>query len=473
MKVSEKEKKLNAVTGCSNYPGRGASGFCLGEYVRRACHTALAALVVAVTIAGPAVADGVVQDATLRALAEAIEQVKARYAGAVDEQKLVADAIRGMVQGLDPYSDYLEPEAYLELKQDNGGRFGGLGMEVGLDAGAVRVVSTFEGSPAFQAGLRPGDLITRLNETSVEGLTLDQAIQRVRGEPDTSIALTVLRKGDIEPRVVTLKRAIIDSRSVKSALLGSGYGYIKITHFNQRTADSMLTALAEMARQNGGALKGILLDMRDNPGGLLKSAVAVASVFLPDETLVVYTESATAQSRMRLQTSEQQYLHSSRREYLKQLPDLKSVPVVVLVNSGSASAAEIVAGALQDHRRATVAGTQTFGKGSVQVLVPLADGAALKLTTAYYFTPDGRRIQGKGVTPDHVIEQPAVDAVAGVKPAAPETKAVKAGDAACATAELFDAQDAALLLAVPGNSDDCQLGRAMELLRHLPLLARN
>ena len=410
----------------------------------------------------------------MRAVAEAIKQVKAKFVGAIDEQKLAADAIRGMIQGLDPFSDYLEPEAYRELKQDNGGKFGGLGMEVGMEAGAVRIVSTFEDSPAFRAGLRPGDLITRLNDVSVEGMTLDQAIQRARGEPDTSIALTVLRSGDNEPRVMNLKRAIIQSRSVKSALLGSGYGYLRITHFNQRTADSMLTALVDMARQSGSDLKGVLLDLRDNPGGLLKSAVAVSSVFLPDESLVVYTEASAAESRMRLQTSEAQYLHASRAEYLKQLPDLKTLPLVVLVNSGSASAAEIVAGALQDQRRATVVGTQTFGKGSVQVLLPLADGAALKLTTAYYFTPNGQRIQGKGVTPDQVIEQSVIDTAAGVKPTALESKSVKAGESAgCVTPGAPGTQDAALSRALPGSGDDCQLGRAMELLRRLPVLAHS
>lgn len=422
---------------------------------------------------GPAAADGAAQDVTLRALAEVIEQVKARYVGSVDDQKLIADAIRGMLKGLDPYSDYLEPEAYREVKQDNSGRFGGLGMEVGLEAGAVRVISTFEDSPALSAGLRPGDLIIRLDDVGVEGLTLDQAIQRARGEPDTNIALTVLRNGD-KPRVVTVKRALIQSRSVKSALLGSGYGYIRITHFSQRTADSMLTALAEMVRQSGGGLKGVLLDLRDNPGGLLKAAVAVSSVFLPEDTLVVYTQAAAAESRMRLRTSEGQSLPASQAQYLKQPADLKNLPLVVLVNSGSASAAEIVAGALQDHRRATVAGTRTFGKGSVQVLVPLADGGALKLTTAHYFTPNGRRIQGEGVVPDEVIEQPASDRTAAVKPAALEAKSVNVGESAvCAMQDVLGEQDLALLMAIPGTGDDCQLGRAMELLRHLPVLARS
>ncbi len=427
----------------------------------------------AFTCASPAFADATTQDATLRALAEAIEQVKAKYVGAVDERKLAADAIRGMLQGLDPYSDYLEAEAFSELKQDNGGRFGGLGMEVGMESGAVRIVAAYEDAPAFQAGLRPGDLIFRLDEVNVAGLTLDQAIQRVRGEPDTNIALTVLRKGDAEPHVVNVRRAIIQSRSVKSALLDSGYGYVKITHFSQHTADSMLSTLVEMDRRSGSGLKGVLLDLRDNPGGLLKSAVAVSSVFLPDDSLVVYTEAAAAESRMRLQTSEWEYLRSSRMEYLGKLPDLKLLPLVVLVNSGSASAAEIVAGALQDHRRATVAGTQTFGKGTVQVLLPLANGAAIKLTTAYYLTPNGQRIQGRGVTPDRVIDRGVADLAAGVEPVAEETKSAGVADATCAMPESLGAHDAALLAAIPGNNDDCQLGRAVELLRRLRVLARN
>jgi carboxyl-terminal processing protease len=223
-----------------------------------------------------------------------------------------------------------------------------------------------------------------------------------------------------------------------------------------------------MDRHSGSGLKGALLDLRDNPGGLLKSAVAVSSVFLPDDSLVVYTEALAKESRMRLQTSENRYLQSSRADDRDHLPDLKTLPLVVLVNSGSASAAEILAGALQDHHRAFVVGTQTFGKGSVQVLLPLADGAALKLTTAYYLTPNGQRIQGKGVTPDKIIEQRA----AGTKQG-PEAKAVKAGESACAMPDAVGVQDADSLMAIAGNGDDCQLGRAMELLRHLRVLARS
>jgi carboxyl-terminal processing protease len=417
----------------------------------------------------PGFAEPVLQDPALRALSEAIAQVRAKYVGTVDDQKMVADAIRGIVQGLDPYSDYLEPASYGELRQDNSGKFGGLGLEVRLDAGVVRVVSTFEDSPASRAGLKPGDLITRLNGTSVEGMTLDQAIQRARGAPDTSVALTVLSKGEAEPRVLTLKRAIIQSHSVNSSLLGSGYGYVRIGHFDQRTAESTLAALAGLHRQSGGSLKGLLIDLRDNPGGLLKSAVAVSSLFLPQDSLVVYTESAHAESRMRLRASENHFRVDGRDE-TELLSDLRTLPMVVLVNSGSASASEILAGALQDHHRATVVGTQTFGKGTVQVLLPLAGGAALKLTTAYYFTPNGRRIQGKGVTPDTVIDQLAIDTATGIMPAVHGKASGAMPSAACGKAA--DASVGAGTLG-PALADDCQLQRALEFLRLLPVLAKS
>ncbi len=462
---------MNAVIGLLNHPRRAPDQPHIRHW-RKMCRLVLCILFINIANSELSRADEPPQDATVRALSEVVKQIKAKYVGTIDDRKLTADAIRGMMQGLDPFSDYIDPEAYSELRRENGGKFTGLGMEVEMEAGAVRVVSTFDDSPAFQAGLRPGDLITRLNETSVEGMTLSQAIQRVRGEPDTSIALTVLRQGDTEPRVMKLTRAIIRSRSVKSTVLGKGYGYIRIEHFNQRTAESMMSALADMARHSDGALKGILLDLRDNPGGLLKSAVAVSSAFLPEDTLVVYTEAAAVESRMRLKTSESQSLHATDAEIRKLLPDLKTLPLVVLVNGGSASAAEIVAGALQDHRRATVVGTQTFGKGSIQVLLPLQDGAALKLTTAYYFTPNGQRIQGIGLTPDKTIDQPAVALAINLKDVVSETTTDKAGGPnTCAAWDMLGAQDAALLKATSDYADDCQLGRAMGLLRELTTLA--
>lgn len=421
-------------------------------------------------VCGTALAEPPAQDPAVRAFAEAIQQIKSKYVGPVDDQKLVGDALRGIVQGLDPYSDYLDPQAYGELRQDNSGRFGGLGLEVGMEAGAARVVSTFEDSPASRAGLKPGDLITRLDDTSLAGLTLEQTIRRARGAPDTSIVLTVVRSGQPQPLMFTVKRAIVQSRSVNSALLGAGYGYLRISGFNQRTAASVLAALTDLYRQSGGSLNGLLIDLRDNPGGLLKSAVAVSSFFLPDHSLAVYTEAAAADSRMRLYTSDTQF-QLLPDEKLKQSPDLKSelktVPLVLLVNSGSASAAEILTGALQDYRRATIAGTQTFGKGSVQVLVPLADGAALKLTTAYYFTPKGTRIQGRGVAPDTLIDTAALDAAGAIKPASHATNPPAVTQPVCATSgRLPDAL-------IPAGGEDCQLQRAVELLRHLPVLARS
>lgn len=424
-----------------------------------------------------AAGDETAPDDALRAFAAVLDQIKSRYAGPADERKLIADAISGMIQGLDPYSDYLDPEAYRQLRQETAGRFGGLGIEVGMAGDAVRVISAFEGSPAWRAGLQPGDLITRLGEISVAGLTLEQAIQYARGEPDTSIALTVMRGRDAAPRIVTVKRAIIQSRSVKSEPVDPGYAHLQISHFHQHTAEKMIGALAGMWQN--GSLKGIVLDLRDNPGGLLKAAVAVAAAFLPEDTLVVYTEGATEQSRMRLPAKAE---HDPRAG-AEGMPEglslaLKSVPVVVLVNGGSASAAEIVAGALQSHRRAIVVGTQTFGKGSVQVVVPLIDGAALKLTTAYYYTPDGRRIEDRGVTPDIVVEQ-AVNGVAGGR-AAEEAHPIKAVHAACAPplpAESHGTTEAADALATTGNTGtmngDCQLHRALELLRKLPVLVQS
>lgn len=396
----------------------------------------------------------------LREFAEAYDQIKSRYADPLDGRKLVDDAIRGMVSALDPYSDYLDPGAYDELLQETRGVFGGLGMEVSLDKGAVKVISAFEDSPAFHAGLQTGDLITRLGETDVAGLTLEEAIRHARGEPGSSIALTVLRSGDAHPRIVMVRRAIIQARSVKFAWIDTACLYLKITHFHKHTAEKMLAALAG-AYQQAGALQGVVLDLRDNPGGLLNAAVAVSAAFLPEDALVVYTESASVHSRIRLVAKP--VYGAGGKDYSKTLhAALKSVPLVVLVNGGSASAAEVVAGALQSHDRATIVGTRTFGKGSVQIVVPLSDGAALKLTTAYYHAPDGRRIQGDGLIPDITVEQPSFAPTA----------------AACGEPALNGASPSKDL---PGGSvpngvpeeADCQFERALEFLRHLRILVQN
>jgi carboxyl-terminal processing protease len=402
-------------------------------------------------VAAPA--DEASESDAVRAFAEAYRQLKSRYAEPLDDRKLVADAIRGMVGGLDPFSYYLDAEAYDGLRQESAGTFGGLGMEVSMEKNAVRVIAAIEDSPAMRAGLQPGDLITRFDDRSVEGMTLEQAIQQARGEPDTSIALTVLR-GDAEPRVVTLKRAVIQSRTVRTAAIDPSYAYFQVTYFNKQTPERLLAAIAA-AYEKSGVLKGVVLDLRDNPGGVLRAGVGVASLFLPEGATIVTTQSASEESRMRFAAREVR--GPNGEDYSKVLGNaLKTVPLVVLVNGGSASAAEIVAGALQSHKRATVVGAKTFGKGTVQVVLPLENGAAMKLTTAYYFTPDGRRIQGSGVAPDI-----AVDAAGTGAPVA-------------ATACMQQAAGASPATTLPAASrDDCQLERAVEILRKPPVLVRS
>jgi carboxyl-terminal processing protease len=425
--------------------------------LRKCRHTATKSILVGVAlaiaqIAPLAAADPAEKFDAIREFSEVYEQLKSRYVEGLDDKKLVASAIKGMLSTLDPFSDYLEPEAYAELRQETGGVFGGLGMEVALVKGGVKIISALEDSPASRAGLQVGDLITQLGETRVEGLTLEQAIQHARGAPDTSIALTVLSIGDAKPRVVTVKRAIIQARSVKAAVMDNGVFYLKITHFHKQTAENMLAALTA-AYQQSGELRGVVLDLRDNPGGVLKSAVAVSSAFLPEDSLVVYTDSASEQSRMRLVTKPLVPAGAG------QVPEglraaLQEVPVIALVNGGSASAAEIVAGALQSYGRATILGTKTFGKGSVQVLAPLSSGAALKVTTAYYHVPDGRRIQGVGVVPDIAVEQSPIQESASTEPSATKT-----------------AERVRVPSIIPEG--DYQFERALEFLRSLPILVQS
>jgi carboxyl-terminal processing protease len=422
------------------------------------------AFAVLVQTAAAAPVDEAAESDAVRAFAEAYSQIKARYAEPLDEKKLVANAIKGMIGGLDPFSYYLEADAYEGLRQESAGAFGGLGMEVSMEKNAVKVISAFEDSPASHAGLQAGDLITRFGETSVEGMTLEQAIQQARGAPDTSVALTVLRGGEAQPRVVTLKRAVIQVRSIRSAPIDPAYVYLQITHFNKNTAERMLATLAQAYERNG-VLKGVVLDLRDNPGGVLRAAVSVSSVFLPENALVVYTESASRESRMQL--SAKDVSGPDGKDYSKTLGSaLKTVPLVVLVNGGSASASEIVAGALQDHKRATIVGAKTFGKGTVQVVLPLGDGAAMKLTTAYYYTPDGRRIQGNGVVPDIPVDAMSPGAIA-----VPGNDAPAVANS-CASAAASQEAKAHPLPAAAG-SDDCQLERAVEILRKQPVLVRS
>lgn len=342
----------------------------------------------------------------LRTFAEVYGRIKADYVEPVSDKKLITDAINGMVSGLDPHSGYLDADAFKELQVGTQGEFGGLGIEVGMEDGFVKVVSPIEDTPAYRAGIKSGDLIVKLDNTSVKGLTLNDAVKRMRGKPNSQITLTIIRKGEAKPLVFTLTRAVIKIQSVKSTLLEPGYAYFRITQFQERTGESLAKAIETLFKENHGPMKGMILDLRNDPGGLLNGAVAVASAFLPANDLVVYTDGRTEDSKMRLTANPENYLRGGQEDYLKQLPAaLKTVPMVVLVNGGTASASEIVSGALQDHKRAIIMGTQTFGKGSVQTILPLDNNTALRLTTARYYTPNGRSIQAKGITPDIVVEE--------------------------------------------------------------------
>ena len=341
----------------------------------------------------------------LRAFTDVFGKIKSDYVEPVTDKKLITEAINGMLSGLDPHSAYLDQDAFKDLQVSTQGEFGGLGIEVGMEDGFVKVVSPIEDTPAYVAGIKPGDLIIKLDDTPVKGLTLNDAVKRMRGKPNTKITLTILRKGEVKPLVFTLTRSVIQIKSVKYRLLDPGYGYIRITQFQEHSGEDLAKAIETLPKQNKGALKGLVLDLRNDPGGLLNGAVAVSAAFLPKDSLVVYTDGRTEDAKMRLNANKEYYLRPNQSDYLKNLPEWsKTVPMVVLVNGGSASASEIVAGALKDHKRAIIMGTQTFGKGSVQTILPLGNGTAIKLTTARYYTPNGNSIQAKGITPDITVE---------------------------------------------------------------------
>jgi len=349
----------------------------------------------------------------LHSFAEVFGRIKSDYVEPVTDKKLITEAINGMLSGLDPHSAYLDAEAFKELQVGTQGEFGGLGIEVGMEDGVVKVISPIEDTPAYQAGIKSGDLIIKLDDTLVKGMTLNDAVKRMRGKPGSKIVLTVIRKNEAKPLIITITRAVIKVQSVKSKLFEPDYGFVRITQFQEHTGENLAKALENLIKQNKGPLKGLVLDLRNDPGGLLTGAVGVSAAFLAKDALVVYTEGRTDDAKMRLTASPDNYLHGNgKTDYLKGLPDsVKSVPLVVLVNGGSASASEIVAGALQDHKRAVIMGTQTFGKGSVQTVLPLGNNTAIKLTTARYYTPGGRSIQAKGIVPDIEVEDPTTSAL--------------------------------------------------------------
>jgi carboxyl-terminal processing protease len=347
----------------------------------------------------------------LRAFTEVFGRIKQDYVEPVEDKKLINEAINGMLTGLDPHSAYLDADAYKELRVATTGEFGGLGLEVNMQDGLVRVVAPIDDTPAAKAGVRAGDYIMKIDDTPVRGMSLSDAVAKMRGKPNSPVTLTILRKGEGQPLTFKLTRAIIKVQSVKSTMLEPGFGYVRLSQFQERSTEDLARALLQLYKENKGDLQGLVLDLRNDPGGVLSAAVGVSSLFLPEDKLVVYTEGRAADSRIRLKSSHEA-LGKEAQALLKSLGDqVKRVPLVVLVNGGSASASEIVAGALQDYKRAVVVGTQTFGKGSVQTVLPITRDTAIKLTTARYFTPNGRSIQAKGIVPDIEVEDPAIGGV--------------------------------------------------------------
>jgi len=343
----------------------------------------------------------------LQQLAAVFGLVKAEYVEPVDEKKLISDAISGMVSGLDPHSQYFDKKSFKEFREGTSGRFVGVGIEIGMEDGLVKVVSPIEGSPAFRAGIKAGDLITKIDDTAVKGLSMDQAVKRMRGEPNTKVMLTVFRKSESRSFPVTITREEIRVQSVRAKVLEPGYAWLRITQFQDRTVEDFAKRLEEIYKQDPN-LKGLVLDLRNDPGGLLEGAVAVSAAFLPTDSVVVTTNGQLPESKASFKASAENYLRRGGADPLKKLPEaVKKVPLVVLVNEGSASASEIVAGALQDHHRAIVMGAQTFGKGSVQTVRQLSGDTALKITTARYYTPSGRSIQAKGIVPDVMLDETA------------------------------------------------------------------
>ena len=343
----------------------------------------------------------------LQQLAAVFGMIKSDYVEPVDEKKLITDAISGMVSSLDPHSQYFDKKSFKEFREGTTGRFVGVGIEITMEDGVIRVVSPIEGSPADRAGLKPGDLITRIDDTAVRGLTLNEAVKRMRGEPGTKVLLTILRKDENRTFPVTIVREEIRTQSVKSRVVEPGYAWLRLSQFQERTLDDFVTKIEDIYKREPN-LKGLVLDLRNDPGGLLDAAVAVSAAFLPEGVTVVSTNGQIEESKSVYKARPEDYMRRRGADPLKRLPAaLKTVPMVVLVNEGSASASEIVAGALQDHKRATVMGSQTFGKGSVQTVRPLGPDTALKITTALYYTPSGKTIQAKGIVPDIMVDDTA------------------------------------------------------------------
>ncbi|MET3108226.1 carboxyl-terminal processing protease [Oxalobacteraceae bacterium GrIS 2.11] len=343
----------------------------------------------------------------LRQLADVFGLIKSDYVEPVDDNKLISEAISGMVASLDPHSVYLDKKAFKELQETTQGKFVGLGIEVGMEDGYVKIIAPIEDSPADKAGIKAGDLITRLDSLSVKGMTLDEAVKHMRGEPNTKVTLTIARKNVDKPIVVTITRDLIKTKSVKGKIIEPGYAWLRVSQFQEPSLDDLVKKINALYAQDPN-IKGLVLDLRNNPGGLVPSAIGISAIFLPKDVTVVTTNGQIPESKATYTASREYYTTHNGADPLAKLPEaIKTVPMVVLVNTGSASASEIVSGALQDYKRAVVMGTQTFGKGSVQTIRQISADTGVKLTTARYYTPSGRSIQAKGITPDLNVEETA------------------------------------------------------------------
>ena len=347
----------------------------------------------------------------LQQLAAVFSMVKSDYVEPVDEKKLITEAISGMVSSLDPHSQYFDKKSFKEFSEGTSGKFVGVGIEITQEDGLVKVVSPIEGSPADRAGLKTNDLITKIDDTAVKGLSLNEAVKRMRGEPRTKVILTILRKDENRSFPVTIVREEIKTQSVKAKMVEPGYAWLRVSQFQERTVDDFARKLEELYKQDP-ALKGLVLDLRNDPGGLLDAAVALSAAFLPENVTVVSTNGQLEESKFTYKASPQFWRRNASNDPIGKLTQatggaFKKLPLVVLVNEGSASASEIVAGALQDHKRATLMGSQTFGKGSVQTVRQLGPDTALKITTARYYTPSGRSIQAKGIVPEVMLDETA------------------------------------------------------------------
>ena len=345
--------------------------------------------------------------AELRQLSDVFGLIKTDYVESVDDKKLVTDAIAGMVSSLDPHSVYLDKRAFREMRDTVAGKFVGIGVEVSAEDGYIKVVSPIEDTPAFKAGIKVGDLITRIDGTPIKGMNLDESVKKMRGEPGSKVTLTLSRKDEDKPLTMTITRQEIRVQSVKGKIIEPGYAWLRIAQFQEPTLDDMVKKINELYAKEP-KLKGLVLDLRNDPGGVVPGAIGVSAAFLPRDAAVVSTNGQLASAKETFYARPEFYAPGGKGDPLARLPaGVKDVPIVVLVNAGSASASEIVAGALQDYQRATIMGTQTFGKGSVQTLRQLTADTAVKITTARYYTPKNRSIQARGIVPDLMVDETA------------------------------------------------------------------